>query len=140
MRLVTVATFTFPAQAHLSKALLGSEGIFCHLANEHMVNADGFSSVAVGGVQLQVPEDAVEAAQEILNDVEPSEDEEDHSRLVAVAAFDNPLDAHAAASALDDADLPHSIAGEGAFGVGGRVSVLVPEQVAEEALGILRHR
>jgi hypothetical protein len=30
--------------------------------------------------------------------------------------------------------------GEGAFGAGGRVSVLVPEPVAEEALGVLRHR
>jgi hypothetical protein len=140
MRLITVAAFTFPAQAHLMKALLESEGIFCRLANEHMVNADGLSSVALGGVQLQVPEDAVEAAQEILADVEPPDDEEDHSQLVAVAAFDNPLDAHAAASALNDAGLPHSIMGEGAFGAGGRISVLVPETVAEEAMGVLHRR
>ena len=142
MRLVTVATHTFPAQAHLTKALLESEGIFCRIANEHMVNADGFSSVAVGGVQVQVPEDAVEAALEVLANVEPEEEqiEGDPSRLVPIASFGNPLDAHAVATALDDAGIAHRIVGEGAFGMGGSVSVVVAEAAVDEALRALRSR
>jgi len=135
MRLVTVATFTFPAEAHLAKALLESEGILCRLANEHFVNAFG----PVDGVQVQVPQDSVEMAREILNEVEPPKEcSGDSTKVVAVAAFDNPLDAHAAASALDDAELPHSIVGEGAFGAGRKISLLVPEQVVDKARAVLR--
>ncbi|MDX1531124.1 MAG: DUF2007 domain-containing protein [Rhodothermales bacterium] len=134
MRLVTVATSTFPAQAHLMKALLEDEGILCRLANEHYLNAYG----GVEGVLVQVPEDAADAARAVLAEAERTE--EDASLLVAVATFDDPLDAHAAAAALHDADVPHSIAGEGALGTGGAVALLVPEDAADAARDVLARR
>jgi hypothetical protein len=126
MRLVTVATFWYPAQAHLAKARLEGAGIPCRLANEHTVNVHGGYSPALGGVKLLVPEDAVRAARAALESAEPPEDD-DASEYIAVAAFDDPEEAHAAAALLHAAAIPHSLAGEGTFGADdGPVTLAVP--------------
>jgi hypothetical protein len=82
-KLVTVARFTFPHQAHAAKVSLEAEGIPVFLADELTVTMDWFLSNAVGGIKVQVPEEAAERAQEILAELTapsregPAEEEEE---------------------------------------------------------------
>ncbi|MDR3087313.1 MAG: DUF2007 domain-containing protein [Azoarcus sp.] len=69
--LVTIATFSFPHEAHLAKALLDAMGIPSFIADEHTINAQWLWSDAMGGVRLQVPEQFAAQAQDVLN--EPAE-------------------------------------------------------------------
>lgn len=125
MRLVTVATFWYPAQAHLAKARLEGAGIPCGLAGEHTMNVEG-GPLALGGVKLRVPEDRVREARAVLAGAESLGDE-DEADYIAIAHFDEPEEAHAAAARLDTAKIPHSLAGEGAFGADdGPLTLSVP--------------
>ena len=63
---VTVATFTSSPEANLAKQRLESEGIKCLLLNESTVNAAWYLSVAVGWIQLQVPQVSLDLAKSIL--------------------------------------------------------------------------
>jgi Flp pilus assembly protein TadD len=76
--LVTIAAFSFPAEAHVLRAKLEEEGVWAFVADESMVAANWLYSNAVGGVKLQVREHEVEKALEILG-MEPEgvEDTED---------------------------------------------------------------
>jgi predicted Zn-ribbon and HTH transcriptional regulator len=65
--LVTIATFTYPMEAHLNRAKLESEGIDAFVADEHLVQANWLYSLAIGGVRLQVKESEVEESLSILN-------------------------------------------------------------------------
>ena len=131
MDLVTIATTKTSAEAHLKRALLMSEGITAFVI-------DGWAA-AEDGVRLQVPEDAVEAARAALDGTDfESEPEGDGTRLVLVARFANPLDAHGASAVLGAAGIVHSVEGEGVFGAGGGVSVVVREEDEAEALEVLR--
>ncbi|WP_299702575.1 DUF2007 domain-containing protein [uncultured Pontibacter sp.] len=65
-RLITVATFSQPTEAHILKGRLEAEGIPCFLGDEHIIAAQPLYSVAVGGVKLQVTEGDVEEALEML--------------------------------------------------------------------------
>lgn len=65
-RLVTVATFNQPTEAHILKGRLEAEGIPCFLGDEHIIAAQPLYSIAVGGVKLQVTEGDVEEALEML--------------------------------------------------------------------------
>jgi hypothetical protein len=65
-RLITVATFSQPTEAHILKGRLEAEGIPCFLGDEHIISAQPLYSVAVGGVKLQVTEGDVEEALEML--------------------------------------------------------------------------
>ena len=56
MPLVTVARFTDPPAAHVTRALLEANGIDAYLRNEFYVGMDWLHSQAVGGVELQVAE------------------------------------------------------------------------------------
>ncbi len=67
-RLITVATFRFPAKAESTKWFLEQQGLQAFLANANLVATDWFLGIAVGNVKLQVPEMQVEAALEILRD------------------------------------------------------------------------
>ncbi len=61
-RLVTLATYNFPHEAHLDRARLESEGIPAFVQDEHM-------NLVYGGavaVRLQVPQEFIEQAQDIL--------------------------------------------------------------------------
>ncbi len=55
-RLVTIATFDFPAEAETMKLLLEEQGFDVFLADDNLVRANWFLSNAVGGAKLQVLE------------------------------------------------------------------------------------
>jgi ssDNA-binding Zn-finger/Zn-ribbon topoisomerase 1 len=67
--LVTVATYSYPLEAHLHRAKLESEGIDSVVVDEHIVNANWLYSIAVGGVRLQVKESDLARAREILDKI-----------------------------------------------------------------------
>jgi Putative prokaryotic signal transducing protein len=66
-RLVTVATFSLPVEAHIAKTKLESEGIECFVADENIVSLNWLYSGAVGGIKLQVSEADYARAERILN-------------------------------------------------------------------------
>ncbi len=66
LRLVTIATFNLPIEAHIVKGRLESEGIEVFLADEHTIAMNPFYSAMVGGVKLQVAETDVDEALRIL--------------------------------------------------------------------------
>lgn len=80
-RLVTIATFSQPAEAYVLKAKLETEGIWSFVADELTVTTYWLYSNAIGGVKLQVREQDVERALDILgiqqNSVDLVEDEFD---------------------------------------------------------------
>ena len=65
-KMVTVATFDMPTEAHLAKGLLEANGLTAFLADELTVGVAWHLSNAIGGVKLQVAEDDVERAASIL--------------------------------------------------------------------------
>lgn len=69
--LVTIATFSFPHEAHIAKAQLDALGIPSFIADEHTINMQWLYSDAMGGVRLQVPAEFADQAREVLN--EPAE-------------------------------------------------------------------
>jgi hypothetical protein len=69
-RLVTIASFNQPTEAHILKGRLEAEGIPCFLGDENIVAAQPFYSVAVGGVKLKVTEDDAEEARAILGRIQ----------------------------------------------------------------------
>lgn len=79
--MITVATFSFPHEAHIAKLKLDAKGIPAFVADEHTINMQWLYSSAIGGVKLQVPapfvEQATEALAEDLSDLLESDDEDD---------------------------------------------------------------
>lgn len=65
---ITIFAFTYPHEAHIAKAKLESEGIEVMLKDELTVQVNNFYSGAIGGVKLQVQENNVIPAQEILKE------------------------------------------------------------------------
>jgi hypothetical protein len=70
MRLVTVATYDHPYQAHLAVAVLEDAGIPSRLSGEYLHGMSTFFSGRAGGVKVQVPEDRAGEARELLAAVE----------------------------------------------------------------------
>ncbi|CAG0977260.1 hypothetical protein MYXO_01649 [Myxococcaceae bacterium] len=68
-RLVTVAAFSEPIEAHLARSRLECEGLACSIADEHIVGVYWLSASAVGGVKLQVRERDREHALRVLEEV-----------------------------------------------------------------------
>jgi membrane protease YdiL (CAAX protease family) len=66
-KLVTVATFDFPAEAEAHKIRLEQEGIRVFLGDDNLVGANWFLANAVGGVKLQVAAEDAQRAAEILD-------------------------------------------------------------------------
>ena len=64
--LVTVESYTSPWDAHVACGLLESEGIPASVAGEHHVWANWPISQALGGVRIQVPQEHVAKAKEVL--------------------------------------------------------------------------
>ena len=64
--LKTVARFREPYKAHIARGKLEAEGIPAIVLDEHLVQIDWLYSQAIGGVKVQVPEEALKRAQEIL--------------------------------------------------------------------------
>lgn len=65
--MVTVATFDFLPDAEIAKGRLLAEGIYCRLADQHLVQTDWLYSIAVGGIKLQVKADNVDQARSVLD-------------------------------------------------------------------------
>ena len=69
-KLVTVATFGFPVEAHLFRTRLEEEGITCFIQNEN-VNLWGRGFVGAAGsfsIELQVRESDVDKAIQIIKE------------------------------------------------------------------------
>ncbi len=64
--LVTVATFSFPAQAEAARWVLEQEGLQAFVMDANVIAADWFLGNAIGYVKLQVPQDQAAAAVKIL--------------------------------------------------------------------------
>jgi len=71
--LVTVRQFTNVSDALLAKGVLDSAGVEAFLADENIVRVDWFYSNLVGGVKVQVKEEDVDAANEVLGQKPPEE-------------------------------------------------------------------
>ena len=65
-KLVTVATYNFPAEADVQRLLLEQEGIQTFLADGNLVGMDWLYSNAVGGVKIQVAASDADRAMTIL--------------------------------------------------------------------------
>ncbi len=64
--LVSIATFIFPDEAKLARALLESASIPAYLENEHTLAANWMLTNAIGGLHLLVPSALAEEAREVL--------------------------------------------------------------------------
>jgi len=69
-RLITIATCNELTEAHILKGRLEAEGILCFLGDEHIVGAQPFYAVAVGGIKLKVPENDADEAKAILASIQ----------------------------------------------------------------------
>lgn len=67
-QLVTIATFSFPAEAHIAKTILDREGIWSFIADDNIITWNWLYSNAVGGVKLQVRQPDVKRALQLLNE------------------------------------------------------------------------
>ena len=63
--LVTIAVFSFSAEAHIARAKLESYGIVTFLKDLNMIDADPLATIAIGGIKLQVPKDQAQEAKKI---------------------------------------------------------------------------
>jgi hypothetical protein len=72
-KLVTIATFDSPMQAHIARNSLVAAGIVAMISNESIAGNAWHLTGAVGGVQLHVRADDVEAALKILDEQESIE-------------------------------------------------------------------
>lgn len=63
-----VATYHRVDEAHLARACLEDAGITAHLRDEHTVTTDWGLTNAVGGVRLEVVDDDLDAACQVLAD------------------------------------------------------------------------
>lgn len=64
--LTTIASFSFPHEAHIAKASLEAEDIPVFISDEHTINMQWLFSNALGGVRVQVPSQYADRAKEIL--------------------------------------------------------------------------
>ena len=75
--LVTVGRYLDQTNASVAKSVLESAGIFASLRDENTARIDWGTSIALGGIRLQVrPEDRA-AAEELLSQQEPPLEESD---------------------------------------------------------------
>ena len=64
--LKTIASFSKPEDAHLLRMRLGAGGVEAYVQNENIFQTEGFGVRGGGGVLVQVAEEDLEAAREIL--------------------------------------------------------------------------
>ena len=64
---VVIATYNHPAEAHIAKTKLESEGVEAFVLDEHMASINWHYTLAIGGVRLQVSREDEKRAREILN-------------------------------------------------------------------------
>ena len=66
--MVTVASFSFPHEAHIARASLEAAGIPAVVADEHTISMQWLYSNALGGVKVQVPERVAVQARDALQE------------------------------------------------------------------------
>jgi hypothetical protein len=64
--MTTIASFTKPEDAHLLRMRLEAYGVSAYVQDESFVNLDMLYSNAIGGVRVQVADEDVPAATELL--------------------------------------------------------------------------
>ena len=74
--MITIARFTYPHEVAIIEAELMAAGIPYFLKNINTITANMFYSMAIGGIELQVPETAAEEAIEIVNRYKPASDDD----------------------------------------------------------------
>jgi hypothetical protein len=62
----TIAAFSKPEEAHLARSRLEGSGIRAHVRDEHTIGLYWLYSNALGGVRLDVADEDVERAKEVL--------------------------------------------------------------------------
>ena len=67
-KLITIATFSLPIEAHILKTKLESEEIVCFIADENTVTMNWLYSNAIGGVKLQVKKSDFKKAMAIIQE------------------------------------------------------------------------
>jgi len=82
MDFVTIKIFDNPIEAHLLKSKLESEGIPCFLQDENIVSLNPLYNYAVGGIKLNIPSVDLEAAQQILEEIESTPNLDEAEELV----------------------------------------------------------
>jgi len=70
-KLATAVIFYSLHEADVAKGLLDSCGVDCFLCDEHMHRVHPLASEVVGGVRLQVAEEDLELAKELLREYQP---------------------------------------------------------------------
>ena len=78
--MVTIAQFGKPEEAHLLRLRLGAAGIDAHVLDENLVQWYWYYTLAIGGVRVQVHEEDLEAAREVL-DLPPLDMDEEVERV-----------------------------------------------------------
>lgn len=74
MRFVTVIAPDMLGPAYIARSKLEDAGIPCHILNEHTVGVQWLYANALGGLQVQVPEEFLEEALRVLSeDVAPED-------------------------------------------------------------------
>ena len=69
--LATVATFYNLQEVDIAVGLLESCGVDCFLCDEHMHRVHPLTTEIIGGVRLQVAEQDIELAKELLKEYKP---------------------------------------------------------------------
>jgi hypothetical protein len=65
-KLVTVASYSTPLDAHMAKSRLDSAGIDSLIFDEHTIAMNWLYSNLIGGVKIKVPEEDLEDARSVL--------------------------------------------------------------------------
>jgi hypothetical protein len=68
--LVPIARFFTPIEGHMLRGRLAAEGVPAMVADAHLVQANPFLAVAVGGVRVLVPDSHVDRAREIVKAID----------------------------------------------------------------------
>jgi len=68
MKLITIATYSYPHEMAISRSKLEAHGIECFVRDELTVQVHNFYSNAIGEVKLEVQEQDVKQAIQILKD------------------------------------------------------------------------
>ena len=78
---VSIATFDNHVEAHFYATLLDSKGIPCHLADETMMTLFPIYNISLGGIKVQVLEEDVNQAKEIIRAQRPNKTGSENSTL-----------------------------------------------------------
>jgi hypothetical protein len=70
--MITIARFSKPEDAHLLRLRLEAGGVPAYVQDENTVQVIWYCSNAIGGVSVQIPDDSLAAATEIIEENPPA--------------------------------------------------------------------